>query len=240
MRVIMRSVLVIFFGMMILPVFADTGDELWKDRHNSAGAKKVYEHYKQAYTANPDYETSWKFSRAAYHYADTFVRDGGLKKTLFTEGKLAGEKAVSLKPQGVEGHMYLGTCLGSWAKANGILSSLRTIPVIFEHANKAIAINPSFVSGGPYLLRGNVYMKAPKSKGGDLAKAESDFSKAIALFPDNRRAYKFYAELLIKMDKKDKAREIIQKGLNIPYDSANKSSEDLDILELKDMQKTLQ
>lgn len=225
------------FLLLISVIYAEAGDALWQERNSVSGAKKVYEYYKAQYSVNPDYEISWKFSRAAYNYADLFVKDGNTKKIIFTEGKEAGEKAVSLKPQGVEGHLYLGTCLGSWAKANGIFASLRTIPVIFEEANKAIAINPSFADAAPYLLRGNVYMKAPKGKGGDFSKAESDFKKAINLAPNNRKGYRFYAELLVKMNQKEKAKEIAQKGLDIPIDESNKSSEEFEINELKNLLK---
>lgn len=229
-KIVFLSILMVFVSGVM---FSEIDDSPYNDRHTSAGAKKSYLFYKQIYENNNSYEASWKFSRAAYHYADIFVSDKDLKKQIFTEGKVAGEKAVQQNPQGVEGHMYLGICLGSWAKANGIFSSLRTIPVIFQEANKAISINQAYAEAGPLLLRGNVYMKAPKSKGGDLDLAEKDFRKAVSIAGSNRKAYAFLAEVLIKQNKNAEALTIINQGLALPYVSAKKSSEDFETAKLK-------
>ena len=220
-------------------LFAADDTDIWAGRNTEAGAKKAYEFYKNAAKQSDSYEMSWKLARAAYHYAEYFVKDRREKKRLFTEGKKAAEKAVMIDSNKVQGHLYLGICLGSWAKANGIMASLRSVPLILKEGDKAIAIQPDYAGAAPYILRANVYMKAPGIAGGNIHKAESDFRKALALAPKNRKIYRYLAQVLIRLRKRKEAKKIVEQGLMLPYDESDKLVEDSEIAKLKSLKKKL-
>jgi hypothetical protein len=229
-------------GLMLIFVFTvcfATDDSFWSNRNSAEGAKAAYEYYRQQYSGDKNYENSWKFARAAHYYADNFLTKPELKKTAFTEGKSAAENATNREPDKVEGHYYLGVCVGSWAEANGILDSLSAAGLILSEATKTINIDPSFENGAGYMLRGRVYQEAPAIISvGDRKKAEDDYEKGISYGPNNRVTYRFYAELMMDTDKK-KAKELIEKGLAIPLDEENSYEDNEEIKNLKDLQAKL-
>ena len=232
------AVLVLVLGFFV-SLYGVDDSEIWAGRNTKSGAKRAYEFYKNASEQTNSYELDWKFARAAYHYADYFVKDRREKKKLFTEGKKSAEKAVVINGNDVEGHVYLGICLGSWAKANGVMASLRSVPLILKEANKSIAIQPDFSGAAPYILRANVYMKAPGIAGGNIHKAESDFRKALALAPDNRKIYRYLAQVLIRLRKRKEAKKLVEKGLSLTYDPQDKLVEDSEISKLQKLKKQL-
>ncbi len=226
-------------GILVCSLLFAAVEDYWGERNSLEGAKKAYESLKAQFQQNPSsYEVAWKFARAAYHYADNFVKDKNARKTIFTEGKEAAEKATQLNPQSPEGWYWLGVCLGSWGEANGIMQSLGAVKPIMNAIAKGMAINPNWDDGAFYNLRGRVYHRAPAGISvGDKKKAESDYKQALALNPKNRTAHRFYAELLLEQGRKDEAAKLVEKGLAIPYDESNKVSEDKEIRLLQELKK---
>lgn len=233
-----RVVVVTLLGLM---TWCFGLEDYWGERNTLEGAKKGYETLKTLYQQDTtSYEVAWKFARAAYHYADNFIKDNKSRKQIFTEGKEAAERATKINPNAPEGWYWLGVCLGSWGEANGIMQSLGAVKPIMNAISKGMAIDPNFDGGAFYNLRGRVYHKAPAGISvGDRKKAEADYKQVIAINPRHRTAYRFYAELLLEDGRKDEARTIIEKGLAIPYDSENKVSEDKEIRLLQELKKKL-
>jgi tetratricopeptide (TPR) repeat protein len=163
-----------------------------------------------------------------------------MKLALFTEGKEMAETATNLKNDGVEGHYYLAVCLGQWGEANGVFQSLFAVPGILSEATKTIQLDPKFETAGGYMVRGRLYQQAPGGISvGDLKKSQADYEKALELAPNNRVVHRFYAELLISLGQKDKAKEVIEKGLAIPLNKNDRAIEEKEIGLLKALQKKL-
>ncbi len=219
--------------LVILFLFFSFDDTPWKNRNSMSGAKAAYEYYKKLYAENPNsYEAAWKFARAIHFYTNEFIQDKKIQKENFTIGKDAAEKATKLNPNGVEGYYYFGVCLGSWGEANGILASLSAVGAIEKAAKKAIEIDPKFSKGAPYMLLARLYQKVPgKSK----TKCQEYYELSLKYGPDGRVNYRFYAEFLIEKKDYAKAREIIQKGLNIPIDQEDILVEEKEIKILKEL-----
>ncbi len=224
--------------LVILLLFFSFDDTAWLNRNTEAGAKAAYEYYKKIYEQNPgSYEAAWKYARAAHFYANEFVKENKLKKEIFTDGKNAAENATKLNPGSVEGFYYYGVCLGSWGEVNGILASLSSVGSVEKAANKAIELDPYFSKGGPYMLLARVYQKVPgKSK----EKTTEYYELSLKYGPTGRVNYRFYAEFLIDQKKYEKAREIIKKGINIPFDESDKLIEEKEIKILNDLLKSIQ
>jgi len=227
--------------LMLVGVMLWAEEDYWGERNSLEGAKKGYETLKALVAQKADsYEVAWKFARAAYHYAENFVKDKNQRKVIFTEGKESAEKATKLNPNAPEGWYWLGVCLGSWGEANGIMQSLGAVKPIMNAIARGMAINPNWDNGAFYNLRGRVYHRAPAGISvGDKQKAEADYKQALSLNPNNRTAYRFYAELLLDLGRKEEAATMIEKGLAIPYDASNKVSEDKEIALLQALKKRL-
>ncbi len=183
-----------------------------------------------------NYVNAWKYARAAYFYGDNFVSDSGLRKEVLTEGKRVAEIATNLGYDKPEGHYYLAVCIGLWAEANGVLNSLFAAPDILKEATKSVEIDPAYQNAGSLMLRARVYQRAPGGISvGDVKKSRVDYEKCLEIAPNNRVAHRFYAELLLDTGQKDKAREIIAKGLAIPLDPSDRLIEEKEIALLKKM-----
>lgn len=230
--------LILFLIINLVPIlnFAQEKDEIWENRNSLEGAKKAYEYYKKEYETKKDYDSAWKFARAAHFYTDNFIKDNELKKKLFSEGKDAAAMATNLGPNKPEGWYYFGVCLGSWAEANGIMQSLSAAGPILNSASMSINADPNYEKGVAYNLRARVYHKAPQMISvGDPKKAERDYLKALELNPNYRVAYRFYSEFLLDKGRKEEARVYIDKGLSVPYSENDKIIEDKEIKILKEL-----
>lgn len=210
----MRKVILILLGIFI---FTNLYSNTFKEIKNESDAKKIYEQYKDLFNQDKsNYEYAWKYCAFARFYGFYFLKDKAKKEKIFEEAKKAGEIAIKLSPNKPEGHYFLGVAYGSWAEEKGIMNSLFLAGPIVEEMTKVISIDPSFRNGSAYMVRGRVYQKAPgwPISIGDPQKAQEDFENAIK-YP-NKQAYRYYAEFLISKNKKEKALEIIEKGLSLP------------------------
>lgn len=235
-----KKILCVLILALCVSVFLSADDSIWENRSTPQLALSAYNHYKRAYEASVNYDSAWKFARAAHYYASVILTDSDKeqKKQIFTEGKDAAAKARELNPAGVEGHYYFSICLGSWGEANGIMASLFAVKDMMEAAERAIAIDPSFEKASPLMTRGRIYQKAPGRplSLGDKKKAEEDYLRAIQLGPNNRVLYRFFAEFLLESKDKTRAADIIRRGLALPFDVGNTPQENLEINLLKELQ----
>ncbi|MEN2997498.1 MAG: TRAP transporter TatT component family protein [Brevinematia bacterium] len=210
----MRRYVLMVVLILLLPAFAMP--EIFKDIRTKEDAKSLYEHYKEAFAKDKNYENAWKLCAFARFYGFYFVKDKRSREAIFEEAKNAGEYAVKVNPDGVEGNYFLGVAYGSWAEERGVMNSLALAGPIVDLMTKVIKKNPSFRDGAGYIVRGRVYAKAPgwPISIGDADKAVKDFEMAIK-YP-NRTAYRYYSEFLISKGEYRKARELIEKGLSLP------------------------
>ena len=229
------------FVMLVLYSILYSFEDGWEARNTFDGAKKCFQVLKSELLKNPDdYEVNWKFARICHFYADNFVKSQDEKKEILNSGKRAAEKATKINPDKPEGWYWLATCLGSWGEANGIMQSLGVVKPIMEALNKGIKIDENFEGGSFFLVRGRVYHKAPPVISvGDVKKSEADYEKVLKLNPENRTAYRFYAELCIEQNRKDKAKELIEKGLSIPVNQSDVLTENKEISILKNLKEKI-
>ncbi|MGC8764673.1 MAG: tetratricopeptide repeat protein [Brevinematia bacterium] len=235
----MRIKFLLFF--LLISGLSFSFEDYWNERNSLEGAKKSYQTLKDEFKKNQDnFEIAWKLARISHFYADNFIKSNEEKKAILDSGKKAAEKATALKPDRPEGWYWLAVCLGSWGEANGIMQSLFAVKPIMDACNKGIKIAPDFENGSFFMVRGRVYQEAPAVISvGDVKKAIADYEKALKINPNNRTAYRFYAELLIEQNQKEKAKEIIEKGLAIPVDENNILSENKEIKILNGLKEKL-
>src|SRR5271157_4732327 len=139
----MLMVRIMVFSLLLTGLYSGAfalDESYWSNRNSQDGAKAGYDYYKGEYGKEKNYENAWEFARAAYFYADNFIKKPELKKVIFTEAKLASEDSTNYNPAGVEGHYYLAVSLGSWAEANGVFASLGAVGPILKEAGLVIKL----------------------------------------------------------------------------------------------------
>ena len=209
-------------------------DPIWQNRHTEAGAKKAYEHYKNLCQTKNNYDSCWKFARAAYFYAEHFIQKKKDQKLLFKEGRDAAAKAAELSADRVEGYYWYGVCLGSWAERISVFEQLKRLNEIKATVDRAENIDPKYDNGAIYILRGRIFHKAPGWLG-DKKQAEEDYKTAINMGTIRRVVYRFYAELLILLRRKNEAKSILETGIKLPIYEEDHMADKKELEKLKNM-----
>lgn len=202
--------------------------------------RAAYQSARQAAQSNPNYDTLWRFAKAAYDYGTHGVAANRTeeRKALYQEGKDAADRARQLNPRRVEGHYWFGVNLGSWAETNGIMASLFAAGDLLNAANEAVKIDPAYLNAAPLALKARVLHKAPgwPVSVGDRAQAEADLRRALTLGGDrNRTVFKFLGELLVDLGKRSEARTILQRGLALPPDEENPVADNKTLQDIRDL-----
>lgn len=126
------------------------------------------------------------------------IEKGVYEKGILVKGlfKLAMEickKAVALRPNGAEGHYWLGVHTGSYGETRGVLKSLFLKGDIISEMNKASAIDGTYENGGTYCVLGRLYFKVPGLFGGSNRKSLLFFTCIHRYFVDASFAFRLPA-----------------------------------------------
>jgi len=159
-------------------------------------------------TPGSDYREEWQAAASCFSRANVLLHEGLLDdsasdllalvnaedrlgkpllerlKTLSEEGARHGEAAVALRPDGVEGHLYLALNLAIYGLTVSHASALiKGLPGRIETGyGRAIEIDASYAAGGAYRLKGKFLMSAPWPVGDD-AEAERALGLANGIAP---------------------------------------------------------
>lgn len=163
-----------------------------------------------------NYELYWRLARAHQNFGDlAAARKIANFKALCVEhgraGIKAGEKAIALKPSGVEGYFYAGCAAGTLSTGAGIYTIIRDNLTgrIKVNLEKAYQIDKRFADGGPMQALAGYYKDVPRLMGGDLTKAEEYARESMRLYPLDPAGRTILGEILIKTDKKKNHAEIL-------------------------------
>lgn len=190
--------------------------------------------YRKAVEANPDsYEANWKMARVLREYADLSMQADvedwdEICEDYGKEGLDYAEIAIDLNPDGVEGHYFYGLCAGTYSDGISILKAIRKgLRKKTERAfEKAYEIDKMYDDAGPILALGRMWHQLPwpfqKEK-----TSEKYFEEYYQLFPDNPQGQVYYAELLDDRNKKDKARELLEKAAQSDHPYFSKKAKEL-------------
>jgi hypothetical protein len=116
---------------------------------------------------------------------------------------------------------WTGTCWGSWIRLNlGSMAALAELPRVAALMKRVLLLDEQFYYGGPHLFMGIWFASRPKIAGGDLAKAELHFKKALE-FSQNKflMTHIYYADQYArKAFDKDLFVATLEKVLDTPAD----------------------
>ncbi|MCI0339968.1 MAG: TRAP transporter TatT component family protein, partial [Planctomycetales bacterium] len=155
-----------------------------------------------------DYEALWRASgaAAAVYAAHPGVSD--LRAELAREARAYAERAVELRPGGVEGRFARAVAFGLVAES----TTLEVVPMrIAEEGESVVALDPTYEHAGSHRLLGLYYLRAPDLVGGDLDAGLRHLREAVRIAPgfaENRLAL---AEALLADGKRVEAlKEIVR------------------------------
>jgi tetratricopeptide (TPR) repeat protein len=190
-------------------------------RADAAQAAAAVEGFGVAAAANlGSYEARWEGARASY-FLGAVTReqaDDDERIAIFADGIERAKAAIALRPDGVEGHFWLGVLLSSWGEARGVLKSLSVVPDIRREMELCVAKEPSVEGWGPDRVLGRVYYKLPFFKGGDNKKSREHLERSLAGAPTNALTRLYLADTYKSMGEKAKAIEQLRAVLAMTPD----------------------
>jgi tetratricopeptide (TPR) repeat protein len=187
----------------------------WDKRTDPAETRRALELYEQAAAADPAlYDAYWGIARGCV-WAGNHVPPKE-RLAVFEKGKVAGEKAVQLKPDGIEGHYWLGVCLGRYGEERGVLKSLFLVDPIAKEMEAVLALDPKY--GDAQHVLGVLYRKAPgwPLSRGDMKKSLDFAQQAVANCPNVVLPRLGLAYTLLALNRPEAAKQELQTALTLP------------------------
>lgn len=216
--------LVVLFAALSLPAHAENislltkdADSLYTSRETLSSCEKSIELYEKVLAVDSkEYDACWKISRSCKFLGDRLPNDD--RVTVLEKGEKYARRAIEIKPDKVEGHFWLGVCLGRIGEERGVLNSLFLVGPIRDEMEKCLAIDPTY--DGAHHVLGVLFRKAPgwPLSSGDINKAEEHALLAVKYGPNRTLNHLGLAEVYIARDENKEAREQLNIVINLPLE----------------------
>jgi tetratricopeptide (TPR) repeat protein len=126
-------------------------------------------------------ETMAMLSYVQFLIGDVRATTVEAKLAAYDRGREVGQRAAELAPKSVDAHLWYAINTARWGETKGVLRSLFLLPTIRRELDTLLELDPRSVRA--HILAGNVLLEVPGFAGGDRAKAEEHFKKALEVDP---------------------------------------------------------
>jgi tetratricopeptide (TPR) repeat protein len=138
-------------------------------------------------------------------------KDGA--SNLIEEGVKVAKKSVELNDSSSDSHCLLASFYGRLIALKGGMAGMTYGPMNEEEIQKALRLDPQ--NPQAHLELGISRVNTPPQFGGDLEVGVKSIEKAISIDPKLDIAYYHLGRALVKKGEKERAKEVLQKGLQI-------------------------
>jgi len=157
-------------------------------------------------------ETMVMLSYVQFLLGDIRATTADEKLAAYDRGRELGQRAVELAPKSHDAHIWYAINTARWGETKGILRSLFLLPTVKEEIRILLELDPRSVRA--HALAGNVFLEVPGFAGGDRAKAEEHFKKALEVDPRFTGARLDLARVYIADTRYADARRELQRVIN--------------------------
>jgi len=184
-------------------------------------------HYQAALAADSgDYDANWKAAQAIANVAKQIQGNADSLKnrrdSLYAVGRVYAERAIRADSTGADGHYVLSMVLGRLSRTKGSKERVKYAKVIYDEAEKAVALNPNHDNAHHVLGAWNAEVKRLSGiqrffaktlfGGGFMGKANwndavSHLQRAVELNPQHIYHRLELAEVYVDLGQYSKARE---------------------------------
>ena len=193
-------------------------DELYHQRAEPGAVRECVMVLSGALGGTNRYEVQWRLARALFFLGqEANGQDSGCQ--LFAAGIGAGERAVELNDQRVEGHFWLGVNLALFAESRGGIKGLKALSSARLELTRAIEIDERYHEAGPLRVLGRLNHKAPRFLGGNRKRSRELLDRALAIAPSNSVTLIYAAELAIACGERHRASNLLRQLVESPVES---------------------
>jgi tetratricopeptide (TPR) repeat protein len=229
-----RPRLVLMLALVLAPVMARAQTPVESARtlvaryhEDPARIDRARDLLEAALARDPQVETMVMLAYVCFLHGDVRATTTEDKLAAYERGRQVGKRAVELAPRNPEAHVWYGINTGRWGLTKGVMRSLFLLPTVREEVDATLALEPRNLRA--LALSGNVFLEVPGLFGGDRAKAEQQFRKALEIDPHFTVARVDLARVLIAAGRHADARRELERvvGERTPNNLADWTVKDL-------------
>jgi tetratricopeptide (TPR) repeat protein len=193
-------------------------DELYRQRAQPGAVRESVMVLSGSRKAAERFEVQWRLARALFFLGQEAKLPAD-KRQLHAAGIGAGERAVALNDERVEGHFWVGVNLALFAASSRGLRGVRAVGWARKELRLAAKINERYHDAGPLRVLARLDHKAPLLLGGSRRRSREYFERAIEVAPSNTVTLIYAAEFFIDRGEVDRARSLLEKIITAPIDA---------------------
>jgi tetratricopeptide (TPR) repeat protein len=197
------------------PELLQQADRSYAQREDLARVREGLETLRRARAVDyANFDVAWRAARLNYTLGDKSP-DATEREKSFREGIEAGETAVRVEPQRVEGYFWLGANQGGYAQSRGPLYGLSAAEGLRKQMETVLKLDESFQGGSAFMVLGRLDLELPSMLGGDPKRAIETLERGMK-YGENNSLYRLrLAEAYIRNKRMDDARKQIDTILNM-------------------------
>jgi hypothetical protein len=192
-------------------------DELYRKRARPGAVRESVMILSGARGGNERYEIQWRLARSMFFLGQE-ASEPAARSQLHAAGVGAGERAIALNAERVEGHFWAGVNLALFAESNGGLRGLRALRWAKSELKLASKINEAYHDAGPLRVLGRLAQNAPRLLGGSPRLSEEYYNRALEVAPANSVTLLYAAELAVERKQLPRARSLLETLHSLPND----------------------
>ena len=213
-------------------------DELYRRRARPGAVRESVMILSGALGGNDRYEVQWRLARALFFLGQEATAPAA-RSQLHAAGIGAGERAVALNAERVEGHFWVGVNLALFAENHGGWRGLRALLWAKSELRLAMKINEAYHDAGPLRVLGRLAHKAPRWLGGSLKVSEKYYNRALEVVPGNTVTLLYAAELALDRNQPSRTLSLLSRIESAPADDAWEFEQRRDRAFARDLRKRL-
>jgi hypothetical protein len=192
---------------------ADSLYQRYRKTNNLEALRQAAGILDQAQQSDPNgYDSLWRRARVYYNLGDD-AKPTAEKIRCFEQAIQSATHATEVRPDGVEGHYWLGVSEGGYGEVKGKFKALSEIGSIKKEMHAVININPAYENGGAYLVLGKMDFELPGILGGSNHRAIDEYLSGLKVAPNNSLMKVYLAESYIDAGRKDEAKSLLDQVL---------------------------
>ncbi|HKQ04837.1 MAG TPA: TRAP transporter TatT component family protein [Blastocatellia bacterium] len=193
-------------------------DELYRKRAQPGAVRESVMILSGARGGNERYEVQWRLARSLFFLGQE-APEPASQSQLYAAGIGAGERAITLNPERVEGHFWVGVNLALFAESHGGLRGLRALRWARAELKMAARVNEAYHDAGPLRVLARLSHRTPRWLGGSLRKSEKYYDRALEIAPHNSVTLLYAAELALEKKQPERAQLLLEVLLSLPNDA---------------------
>ena len=190
-------------------------DQCYAEREDLSRVRAGLETLRRARAVDyNNFDVAWRSARLNYTLGDK-TTDATEREKAFREGIEAGETAVKVEPERVEGHFWLGANQGGYAQARGPLYGLAAAEGLRKEMETVLRLDEGFQGGSAFMVLGRLDLELPSMLGGDAKRAVETLERGMK-YGENNALYRLrLAEAYVRNKRMNDARREIDFLLNM-------------------------